>query len=47
MNWIGLVMVATLFTVTFEGRPFRLFLSNNDFHALSLVIMGSIPAVWT
>ena len=46
-NWVGLVMVATLFSVTFEGRPFKLFAINNGFHALSLVIMGAIAAVWT
>jgi hypothetical protein len=46
-NWVGLVMVATLFSVTFEGRPFKLFAINNGFHALSLVIMGAIVAVWT
>jgi uncharacterized protein DUF1761 len=45
-NWVGLVMVATLFSVTFEGRPFKLFAINNGFHALSLIAMGAILAVW-
>jgi hypothetical protein len=46
-NWIGIAMVATLFTVTFEGRPFRLFAINNGFHAVSMIAMGAILAAWT
>lgn len=45
-NWIGLVMVSTLFAVTFEGRPFKLFAINNGFHLVSLLIMGALLAIW-
>ena len=46
-NWIGFVAVATLFDVNFAGRPFKLFLINNGFQLLSLLIMGAIVATWT
>jgi hypothetical protein len=45
-NWIGFVAVATFFSVTFEGRPFKLFAINNGFQLLSLLVMGGIVAVW-
>jgi len=45
-NWIGFVAVATLFSVNFEGRPFKLFAINNGFQMLSLLVMGAIVAVW-
>jgi hypothetical protein len=45
-NWLGFVMVATLFGVTFEGRPFKLFAINNGFQLLTLALMGGLVAVW-
>jgi hypothetical protein len=45
-NWLGFVMVSTLFTVTFEGRPFKLFAINNGFHLVSLIAMGMLVTVW-
>ena len=45
-NWLGFVAVATLFSVTFEQRPLGLWVINNGFHLVGLVIMGIIVTVW-
>jgi hypothetical protein len=45
-NWLGFVAVATLGSVTFEKRPLILYLINNGFLLLSLVIMGTILSAW-
>jgi Protein of unknown function (DUF1761) len=45
-NWLGFIAVTMLGLVFYEDRPFRLFLINNGFLALSLIIMGAILAVW-
>ena len=45
-NWLGFIAVATIGTVTYERRPFMLFLLNNGYLLLSLLVMGAILAVW-
>jgi Protein of unknown function (DUF1761) len=45
-NWVGFVAVATLGTVTFEKRPLKLYLINNGYLLIALLIMGAIFAVW-
>src|SRR5689334_11153892 len=45
-NWLGFVAVATLGTVTFEKRPLRLYLINNAYLLIALLITGAIFAVW-
>jgi hypothetical protein len=45
-NWLGFVAVVTIATVTYERKPFRLFLLNNAYLLLSLLVMGAILAVW-
>ena len=45
-TWLGFVAVSTIGTVTFERKPFKLFLLNNGYTLLSLLIMGAILAVW-
>jgi hypothetical protein len=45
-NWLGFVAVATLGSVTFEKRPLQLYLINNGFLLLALLLMGVVPAVW-
>jgi hypothetical protein len=44
--WIGFVAVATVNTVTYEKRPFKLFALHNGYNLLSLLAMGVILAVW-
>jgi hypothetical protein len=38
--------VATLGSVTFEKRPLQLYLFNNGFLLLALLLMGAVLAVW-
>ena len=45
-NWLGFVVVATLGSVTFETRPLQLYLMNNGYLLLALLIMGAALAVW-
>jgi biotin transporter BioY len=45
-NWLGFVAVATLGSVTFEKRPLKLYLINNGFLLLALLLMGAMLAVW-
>ena len=44
-NWLGFVAVATLGMVTFEKRPLKLYLINNGYLVIALLIMGAILAV--
>ena len=45
-NWLGFVAVATLGSVTFEKRPLKLYLINNSYWLIALLIMGAVLAVW-
>jgi Protein of unknown function (DUF1761) len=45
-NWLGFVAVATLGSVTFEKRPVQLYLINNGFLLLALLLMGALLAIW-
>jgi Protein of unknown function (DUF1761) len=45
-NWLGFIAVVTLTTSVYEGKPFKLFLFNNVYLAVSLATMGAILAVW-
>ena len=45
-NWLGFVAVATLGSVTFEKRPLQLYLINNAYLLLALLLMGALLAVW-
>jgi len=40
------VAVATLGSVTFEKRPLQLYLINNAYLLLALLLMGAVLAVW-
>ena len=44
--WLGFAAVATLPSVTFERRPSALYLINNGFLLLALMVMGAILAAW-
>jgi hypothetical protein len=46
LNWLGFVAVATIGSVTYERKPFNLFLLNNGYLLISLLVMGAILAVW-
>ncbi|MGH8067234.1 MAG: DUF1761 domain-containing protein [Candidatus Entotheonellia bacterium] len=44
--WLGFVAVTTISTVTYERKPFKLFLLSNGYLLISLLAMGAILAVW-
>lgn len=44
--WLGFIAGPTLAAVLYEGRPLRLFLINNGFLLLSLIVMGAIIGAW-
>jgi hypothetical protein len=46
-NWLGFIAAATLVSTVYEKRPVKLFLINNGYQLISLLIMGAIVAVWT
>lgn len=45
-NWLGFVAVTTFGSTLYEKRPFKLFLINNGFQAISIIGMGAILGVW-
>ena len=45
-NWLGFVAVVTIGTVTYLGKPLKLFWLQNGYLLLSLLAMGAILAVW-
>ena len=46
LNWLGFVAVATISTVTYERKPVTLYLLNNGYQLVSMLVMGAILAVW-
>lgn len=47
MAWIGFVAAVTLSTTFYEQRPLKLFLLNNIYLLVTIVVMGAIIAAWT
>lgn len=45
-NWLGFIAPVTLGTVLWEGKSRKLWLLNNAYHLLSLLVMGVILALW-
>ncbi len=45
-NWLGFVAVVTIGNVTYQRKPFKLFLLINGYLLISLLVMGAILAVW-
>jgi len=46
LNWLGFVAVTTLSATLHEHRPFKLWLINNGYQLVALLIMGAILAAW-
>ena len=44
--WLGFVATVSAGGFIFEGRPVRLYLLNNGYNLVSLVVMGTILAAW-
>lgn len=45
-SWLGFIAPVTLGTVLWEGKPWKLWLLNNAYQLLALLVMGAILAVW-
>jgi hypothetical protein len=46
LNWLGFIATIQLSQTIYEKRPFRLFVINNIYLVVSLIIMGAILAIW-
>jgi hypothetical protein len=46
MAWLGFIATVTLSSNTYEQRPLKLFVINNIYLLVSLVVMGAILAAW-
>jgi hypothetical protein len=45
-NWIGFIAPVTIGVVTYEKKPFALWVLNNAYWLISLLVMGIILSVW-
>ncbi len=45
-SWLGFVAPVTLMTKLYERKPWGLWLLDNGFWLISLLVMGSILSVW-
>lgn len=44
--WLGFVATTTFNTVLYEKKPVKLYLLNNGYMLISLLVMGAILATW-
>ncbi len=45
-NWLGFIMPVTLGSVLWEKKPWKLWIINNGYHLITLLVMGAILAIW-
>ena len=45
-NWLGFVAVVTIGIVTYQRKPFGLFLLQNGYLLISLLVMSAILVIW-
>jgi hypothetical protein len=45
-NWIGFVAPVTIGVVTYQKKPFALWMLDNSYWLISLLLMGIILSVW-
>jgi hypothetical protein len=45
-SWLGFIAPVTLTNVMYEKRPWKLWLLDNSFWLISLLVMGVILSVW-
>jgi hypothetical protein len=45
-NWLGFIAPVTLMGVVYEKRPWKLWILDNGFWLLSLLVMGAILTAW-
>ena len=46
-NWLGFIMPLTMTSVLYEKRKWSLWVLDNGFWLLSLLVMGAILSAWT
>jgi uncharacterized protein DUF1761 len=46
-NWLGFIGAPTLAAILYEKRPLMLWLINNGYQLIALIVMGAIVAIWT
>lgn len=46
-NWLGFIAPVTLGSVLWEGKPWKLWMLNNAYYLVTLLMMGVLLAVWT
>lgn len=46
-SWLGFIAPVTLSSVLWEGKPWKLYILNNAYYLVVLLIIGPILAVWT
>ncbi len=45
-SWLGFIAPVTFTNVVYENRPWKLWLLDNAFWLISLLVMGTILSVW-
>lgn len=45
-NWLGFIVPLTLTSVVYEKRPWKLWILDNGFWLISLLVMGAILSSW-
>jgi len=45
-NWLGFIAPVTLGSVLWEGKSWKLWILNNGYYLVTLLVMGTILAVW-
>ena len=46
-NWLAFIAPVTLGVVIYEKKPWRLWLLNNGYWLVSLIVMGILLSLWT
>ena len=46
-NWAGFIAPVTLGVVLWEGKSWKLWLINNGYYLVTLILMGILLALWT
>jgi hypothetical protein len=44
--WLGFIGTLTLGSVLWEGKPFALWILNNAYHVVSILIMAAVLTAW-
>lgn len=45
-NWLGFIAPVTLGTVLWDGKPWKLWILNNAYQLVTLLVMGLILSLW-